>query len=337
MSDMSSKERQQPELNLSLEANKHLDSSRKAADRGRSLSRFVRENTSLMRRILGQKLLVPALLVMAYAGCNNSEQQNVPTIQTPTHAASEMPGGVPSATTEFTDSRDANQLTPEQREFNAYNRESLIKFQKEIRDTNSRLMDEIEEDGEKTGYYYINIGGEKETEDSRIFLLLSPIRSNNPDINTWVLFTPDGKKSFSVRPDAQEFETDFPIETRGSSFGPSEYILLKVLDARSDAIRSGTKPKLDIDFKLILAKHPSWLSDTVEYTNPYGKKSSIGIDNEPPTNDRIVKLIEDSRFNVNYETKIHSRQLKAQLTEATDLSEEIESIINPQKTPTPTP
>ena len=197
MSDMLSHELQQPEVNLSLEANNHLRAAEKTL--GVRLKGFPKDALHISRMILQRPALTATvLLAILNAGCNNVEQQNTPP-PIPPPATRELPGGMPSNNIPLIDSRTSVPAVPESSGIPITDI-GLTKETKRLRDEKraiySQLMDDIEAGVPKEKRYFVKIG-EKGKYQDRAIIFTESVEQDGEEV--WIAVTRDGRKSLSVK------------------------------------------------------------------------------------------------------------------------------------------
>lgn len=361
---MSSKELQQPEGNLSSEANRHLSAAAKTQETIAAGSRgSVREKLGQILNAFGQKSLATAA-VAAIIACGIGKGNQEPTFTEtppPTPVVRQLEEGMPSQNIQLEPTAEAPASTPvlEQQaptpELSP--RETVVQLKKEVQAESSKIMDNMEKDAQEIGYFFINIGGEKtpEGEDHRAFLLPIPIKDyfsvGSNDRNRYVVITSEGLKTFSPTPlQKQPTENIYDEQVIRDFFIPYlEYFQGRLIESINVAADLGTTPKDPFHFALsketetprfpfsqgiVFSPH-----DIITYTDFEGEKTE-GITTLyiPPINDKVKEVMEESKEMTKELTHSRIDKYRRRLEDTKDLSNTLQSPLQPSpQTPSSPP
>lgn len=293
----------QPEVNLSLDANKHLGAADQTVDR-RS-SGLGAERKSLIRQILGKKLLVPATLaLLVAAGCSNVGNREPTFTEAPssTPAASES-SAIPSATIEAG---------------YGYTRESIKNGTEPIY---NQLITDIETGVDKDKRYFVTVG-EKDIYQGRLLIFTEPIESGNPREKVWIAIARDGPKSFSRR----------------DVFAPPDLVpknLIETLITKNmDYLRQEAKDWLPYQ-RAQLGESGGEIA-TLAIGDSDDSKWFINFKSNPPTNSMIEEAIRKSQEKAGLPSKPESGNKNNEALEnAKRTYDDLEPFIKPQQPPQP--
>lgn len=342
-----SKEVQQPEVNLSSEANRHLSAAAKTQEAIAAGSRgSVREKLGQILNAFGQKSFataaVAAIIACGY-GKGNQERTFTET-PPPTPVVRQLEEGMPSANTPLIDSRTSTPAFSEQQaptpELSP--RETVVQLRKETQAEYSKIMDNMDKDAQKIGYYFINIAGEGK---DQVYLL--PVPYTEGGLDNYILVTQNGFKTFNV----PENRFNYGIEGKGVNPDVDRYLkyFREGLEGSIKiAAKTGTQPDNVYNFALEQeVKTKGFITvdtwDTISYTeslknNPPQEETTNLFVVRAPTNDQIIEVTEKSREMAKNFTQLYISEQGQRLKDAQDLSNALQSPSQPSpQPPTPTP
>lgn len=321
MNNDMSKELQQPEVNLSLEANNHLRAAEKTF--GARLKGLVSEKAIQILKTHGKKPLVTAavLFAIANAGCNNVEQQNTPPPIPPPPATYEVQGGMPSANIPFIDSRTPTPAVSESKGIPITDI-GLTKETKRVRDEKraiySQLMDDIETSVPKDKRYFVKIG-EKGKYQDRALIFTESVEQDGEEV--WIAMTRDGLKSFSVK------DSFYP--------GMSNDYIEAFIKRSVDDLRERQDDFLSYERSRLAERGGDGEIVQLFIRESDGSGNFINFRPDPPPLQMVGEAIGKSKEVARFSTPSPEQLASERLEKAKSVAEALKPLIKPPQPPTP--